>query len=456
MQWQQLSQRFTALSQRALAFWQGGIWSDTRQAWWLSVLKTINISVRSFLDADLQSQACALTYRTALAIVPALAMIFAIGRGFGFQSLLQDELYSIFPGQREAVNHSLTFVDQYLSTSSEGIFVGIGLLFLLWTVIALLSSVETTFNRIWGVKEGRSFWRKISDYTAIMLILPLLMICAGGISIFLSSALQHALAFRFMTPLVTGILEGASWLFTWLFFCGVFLLIPNTKVRFRNAAIAGVIAGTAFKILQWLFVSGQLYVTKYNAIYGSFAFLPLLLIWIQLTWMCVLCGCLLCYSSQNIFMYAFSTQVSNISPDYRKRVTVAVTAVIAKRFNNGQTPLTATELIHLTDVPPRLMGDVLDRLVRAGVLVRVLLDVRQETVGYQPAVETSALTLGLLRRKMGALGRSNFIPGFDSRFASVTAACRTEWDGADAAADTILLTNLDFNLKDTTNPKITL
>lgn len=125
------------------------MWRDTRSNWRINLLKTLNITVRSFLDTDLQSQACALTYRTVLAIVPALALVFAICRGFGFQNLLQDQLYSLIPSQHQAMEMALKFVDSYLSQASEGIFVGVGILFLLWTLISLLGSVEDSFNQIW-------------------------------------------------------------------------------------------------------------------------------------------------------------------------------------------------------------------------------------------------------------------------------------------------------------------
>lgn len=191
-----------------------GIWSDSRRSWWLNVLRTVNLSVSSFLSRDIQTQACAMTYRTMLAVVPALALIIAIGRGFGIQNILEDELFKLFPAQRQAIQYSMNFVDSYLSQTSEGLFLGLGLLFLLWTLISLLSSVEDTFNYIWGQKTGRSMWRKVSDYTAMMLILPMLMLCAAGLSLLLSTSLQQVLHFSFMTPLVSIFVEGGKWVMT--------------------------------------------------------------------------------------------------------------------------------------------------------------------------------------------------------------------------------------------------
>ena len=312
-------------------------------------------------------------------------------------------------------------------------------------LISLLSNVEQTFNLIWGIKQNRGFWRKITDYTAMLLILPILMICGGGIAVFMSSTLQSVFHFSFMTPVISALLEVASWMFTWLFFAGVFILVPNTKVKIPNALLAGVLTGTAFLILQWLFVSGQLYVTRYNAIYGSFAFLPLLMLWLQLTWMAVLGGALICYSSQNIFMYAFSTQVSNISHSYLRKVEIAVATIIVERFVKSQIPLTRHQLAVLTEIPPRLLSDVLDHLMRAGIINRMVLDIRKESYGYQPAVEPSLLTVGYVRSRLNNLGKDNFIPRFDDRFGSVVKAMDSLSEQFNKAADAVPLTSLKID-----------
>ncbi len=157
-------------------FLSSGLWSDPRRTWWLNTLRTANLSVKSFLNRDIQTQACAMTFRTMLAIVPALALLLAIGRGFGMQGVLQDELFRLFPAQHTAISYAMNFVESYLNQTSEGVFLGVGIAVLLWTLISLLSNVEDSFNLIWGVKTGRSIWRKATDYTALLLILPVLIL----------------------------------------------------------------------------------------------------------------------------------------------------------------------------------------------------------------------------------------------------------------------------------------
>ena len=280
-----------------------GVWNDARTLWSVKTLKIINLSVRSFLRHDLQMRAGALTYNTVLAIVPALAMLFAIGRGFGFQNLLQTELMRYFPAQHQALSNALEFVDSYLAQASQGAFIGIGLVFLLWTLHSLMSNVEDTFNYIWGVTSKRTLLRKFTDYSALLLLLPVMMVCSAGISIFLSDAVQHLFHGRLLTPMAHRLLSYMPTVISWFIFTAAYFIIPNTKVHFKGALFAGVLCGTLFQGVQWLFVTGQVYVSKYNAIYGSFAFLPLVLVWLQLSWLITLAGVVLCYSWQNFSNY---------------------------------------------------------------------------------------------------------------------------------------------------------
>lgn len=141
------------LVKRATEIWEycsDGVWTDHRNNLRVNTVKTLNLTVRTFMNGDLQMKAYALTYQTLLAIVPALALLFAIGRGFGFQNILEKQLYTYFPSQHRALEMAFKFVDSCLAQASEGIFVGVGIVFLLWTIISLLSNVEITFNQVWG------------------------------------------------------------------------------------------------------------------------------------------------------------------------------------------------------------------------------------------------------------------------------------------------------------------
>ncbi|MDE6491342.1 MAG: YihY/virulence factor BrkB family protein, partial [Muribaculaceae bacterium] len=237
--------------------------------------------------------------------------------------------------------------------------------------------------------------------------------------IFMSTTLQDAVPFSFMSPAISTILDCATIVLTWLFFTGVYMLIPNTTVKFRNALLSGILAGVAFQVLQWLFVTGQLYVSKYNAIYGGFAFLPLLLIWMQLVWVICLSGAVLCYSSQNIFRFSFTSEVSDISVLYRRKITLAIMAVVASRFKTGLPPLRGADLVAEYNIPTRLVEETVAELADAGLLSRVVTGNNENDFALQPAIDITGLTLGRVIEAIEHQGASDFIPGFAVRFVMV-------------------------------------
>lgn len=419
-------ERLIHLAKAMWEYYNTGVWKDTRKTFMVNLVKTVNLTMRGFMDGGLQNKACMMTYRTVLALVPMLALLLAIGRGFGLQDYLQTQLYGMFPGQERMLSMSFKWVDSYLAQASEGLFVGIGILFLLWTLISLLSSVEDVFNMIWNVKNKRSQWRKISDYIAILLILPILLICSSGIRIFMSSALQRIFDFEFMTPLISLSLDAVAVVLCWLFFAGCYAWIPNAKVKFTNALIAGALAGTGFQVLQWIFVSGQMYVAKYNAIYGSFSFLPLMLIWLQLVWLITFIGAGVCYSLQNIMTYSYDDQCSHISVSYRTKVEMAILAVIVQRFKKQLSPLTEQELCDRYELPPRLVSSLIVRLIDENLICHVIIpgtnpeDV--DDMPLQPLREPEFYSVGRLVTILDNHGDSDFIPGFSERFGEVITA----------------------------------
>lgn len=411
---------FTRFYARAMNFYTYctvGVWREPRNTMFVRIVKTANLSVRSFLDRGLQMKSAALTYSSVLALVPAIALLLAIGRGFGFQDIISQSLYEYFPAQHKALETAMGFVDSYLKEASNGIFVGIGVVVLLWTLVSLLSTIEEAFNNVWDIKKDRTLYQKVTDYIAICLLVPILMVCSSGVSIFMSTLVQNNLALRVFTPLINVTLEAAPLFLAWLAFTLSYFLIPNTKVQFKYAAIAGAICAVAFQILQLLFVNGQIYVSKYNAIYGSFAFLPLLLVWMQLSWLILLFGCVLTYSMQNIFAFNFLGDVTTISADYRRKVLLVVTAAIFHRFTNHKTPLTRNELSTLYDIPIRMVGDLTYALHKCGLIYYVMLN--DEEQGYAPAVDVNKFTIGDLYKLIDSLGDSDFIPRFNQIYSEL-------------------------------------
>lgn len=417
-----ISSRIDKLRRQTLKWWAYctvEVWRDTRSLWWVKAIKVVNLSCRSFLDRDLQSHSCALTYRSILALVPALALVLAIGRGFGLQEVICNELITQIPSQATALEAAFGYVDGYLDQASGGIFVGVGVVFLLWTVIGLIRNIELAFNSVWQVARPRSLWRAIAEYLAIIIVLPLLLILSSGISLVMTTSLNALLPYEFLRPAAEFFIDLTGLIITWVLFAATYVLVPNTKVRIRNAIIPGILVGTAFQILQWLFVSGQLYVARYNAIYGSVSFLPLLLIWAQLVWLITLTGAVICYAMQNIEQFNFCSSIASMSPAYGRRTTLGIFTVIAKRFHKGLKAYTAQEISTNYALPINLVTPALQTLEQAGLVCFVTNSDGNNPTAAQPAMDISGLTVGEVVRRLNNNGHSDFIPGFNHRFRAV-------------------------------------
>ena len=356
------------------------------------------------------------------------------------QNLIESEIFNFVPVQREELSNVFTFVDSYLAQSSEGIFVGVGILFLLWTLISLLSNVEDAFNHIWGINKKRNFYRKVTDYIAIFFIIPILIVCTNGIKLFVLTMSSDT----FLSPVVEALLDIAPTVLTWLSFTLTFMLIPYTKVKLKYALISGFLCAIVFQLLQWLMVSGQIYVSKYNAIYGSFAFLPLLLIWIYLSWQVCLAGVVLTYSSQNIFRFNFRDNINEISQRYMTDVTIVILTIVAKRFCQQRPPYTKLDITEKYNIPIRLVGAVVDHLVDVKLLSSVIGKDDRE-VAYQPAFDLEHLTLRSAKERLRNWGKSGFIPSLQIKFEPTMRIIHKSYE---TTADDILIKNLPLNFNE--------
>ncbi|MDE5790738.1 MAG: YihY/virulence factor BrkB family protein [Muribaculaceae bacterium] len=394
-----------------------GVWNDPRKTFKVRFIKTVNLSVNSFLDRGLQIRSMALTYYTVLSLVPALALLVAIGRGFGMSDVMQSELYNMFPSQSKFIATCMKFVDSYLNEATQGVFVGVGIVMLLWTIISLLSYIEDAFNTIWDVKEGRTLYQKLTDYIAICLIIPILMLCSSGVSIFMSTTIQDNINLPFLSQGVNIMLETVPLVLAWLAFTFSFYLIPTTKVNFKYAMIAGAISAICFQILQMLFVNGQIYVSKYNAIYGSFSFLPLMLVWLQFSWMILLAGCVLTYSLQNVFTFNFLGDVGQVSNRSWHSMALITMCVIVQRFIKEEKPLSNQEIAAKYNLPVRIVNRVAAKLLEAKLIYIVKLD--ESNTALSPALPVGELSLGRFFRDFDNVGENNIIPEFDTIYAGL-------------------------------------
>ena len=387
-------------------------------------LKVLTVSIRAFVNDKLSVKASALTYNTLMTLVPVLAMLIAIARGFGFQRRLQEELQSGFSGQQEVLTYIFNWVDSYLlQATGSGIFIGVGLVVLLWAILSIFGNIELAFNGIWQVKKGRTYLRQVTDYFSLMLVLPVFLLMSSGISVFLSSHISDVVVFEAMKPIATFGIEMIPYTLNWILFSLLYMIIPNTKVKFSSAFIAGVVAGSAFQFFQFFYIHSQMWVNKYNAIYGTFAALPLFLLWLQMSWYIVLFGAQMAFAIQNIRNFDYDTDSRTISRRYKDFFGLNIIALICKRFEEGKEPYTAGELSTQSNIPIRLVYSRIHKLQEAGLINEVICENTQERA-YTPAVDIGKLSVSLYFERIKNKGSEYFNVDKEHKFAKTWATIK--------------------------------
>jgi len=359
------------------------MWPVVKPVW-----APLGMAIRFFTAKRVTSQAAALTYSTLLAIVPILAVVFAIARGFGFSKYIEDWFRQAFSSQPQVADVIISFVNSYLVHTKSGIFLGVGLIFMLYTVLMLVSNIEQTFNHIWQVKKPRSIFRTFTDYMSLLFMLPIVIVIVTGVSIFLP---DRGLLTYIVMPSV---------------FIGLYIFMPNTHVHVRAAIVPGLLAGMAMMGLQFVYIHSQVFLSSYNAIYGSFAALPLFMLWLQISWTICLFGAQLTYTIQNRADLDLEGGADALSHRQRLLFAVQLTGHICRRFRQGGQMLSAAELRQRTAIPMRIVNDLLFDLQAAGVIIEISTDEKGDTSRYVPARDLTAMTLGMLIDRLEALGRT--------------------------------------------------
>jgi membrane protein len=366
------------------------------KSFFLKQLRIILLAVRGFDEDRCQLRASALTFYSLLSIVPVIAILFGIAKGFGFQEVLEKELLQNFSAHEAVLVQVMEFAKSLLETTQGGLIAGIGLLVLFWTVIKVLGSIERSFNNVWGVKSPRPWSRKFTDYISVLLIAPILFILASSIMLFITSQVtfitEKFALLGFFSSVIFFLLKLLPYCIVWILFTFIYIFMPNTKVRFTSGLVAGIVAGSIYQLVQWGYIAFQVGVAKYNAIYGSFAALPLFLVWLQLSWLVVLFGAEISFSHQNVDTYEFEPDCLHVSVSFKKLLSLRIVHLLVKNFSAGKSPLAAAAIAHTLEVPIRLVRQMLFELVESGILSEVATREYEETA-YQPGRDSDSLTI---------------------------------------------------------------
>ncbi len=250
----------------------------------INILKTILLAIQGFKRDDCPLRASALTLYTLLSIVPVIALLFGVAKGFGFEKKLEERLLEQASENDTMMLQLIEFSQNMLSSTKGGVVAGIGIIVLFWSVIKVIGNIEESFNYIWKINKDRSMARKLSDYLSLMLLAPVLLIASSSITVFVKTKVAWLIEAmhlpEFGAKLLLFAMSFSSLLIMAVLFTFIFVFMPNQKISIKAGIIAGIVTGILYQLVQSAYLSLQIGVSSYNAIYGSFAALPLFLIWL--------------------------------------------------------------------------------------------------------------------------------------------------------------------------------
>ncbi len=321
----------------------------------------------------------------------------------------------------------IDFAQNLLDNTQGEIVAGTGIIILFWTVIKVIGDIEESFNSIWKVAQDRPLSRKFSDYLSLMLLAPIILITSGSVTVFLKTQITWLIDIIHLATMVKWLVIRALSLLPLILMTGLFsftfIFMPNRKIDYKIGITAGFITAIMYNLAQWAYLSLQIGVSSYNAIYGSFAALPLFVIWLQVGWMIVLFGCEIAFFLQNYENYRHSSQFIKLSFSLKKIIALQITHLIIKNFITINTPLTAAKIAKTLNIPIAIIQSILLKLTTSRILVEF--KNTDECEVYQPAIDINILTTAYVVNALEQCGQ-NHLPGIneDPLFINIVNAFR--------------------------------
>ncbi len=386
------------------------------------LIKIFRITIttfKSYSKDNVPQKAASLTYYTVLSLVPVMALIFGISKGFGVESSIEDYFYKNFSEQKEILEWTLTFSRKLLENAKGGFIAGVGFVVLFWSVLKVLSNIESSFNSIWGITKARTWSRKFADYFSILFIAPVLIIVVSSTNVFISTEIskvaQEVTVIGYLSPFISFLLKLIPYVLLWMLLSLVYMIMPNTRVKPSSAIIAGIIAGTAFQLTQWGYIHFQIGVNKYNSIYGGFAAIPLLLIWLNVSWLIVLLGAEISFNLQHNRHLDNDISFDNLSWSNKKRILLIVYTYIIKNFLDDRQPISSRSLEKKLGLPVMIINESLIFITKTKLITEVKIG-KVKHKCYLPTTDPSKLKVSDIIYKFESLGiNKNFVSANDTK-----------------------------------------
>ena len=401
------------LIDRAHRFFEQGQWAvdlgglSTFRALGVKATRVLSLAWHGMVSNDCLTRASALTYITVLSLVPLLAFAFSMAKGFGaYERLMETTITPFLEEMAPVAAGSPTGLQvdegaQQIRAVVEGLldFVAntnfanlglVGLIFLMFTSLRLMTTVETTFNAIWGLHQARPLMRKVTDFTALVVVTPILLLVATTVTLslqsnalteFMTNSLNLGFVVRSLSRLIPVVM-------VWLGFTFLYMVMPNTRVPFVSALVGGVVGGTIWQIVQVLHVTFQIGVASYNAIYAGFAAFPLFLVWVYMNWVAMLLGGLVAWAHQTEPAYRAQKRAQATTLADREFLALRALAFIATEFAQNRGLASTDAVAAHCGVPPGVLQDVVRPLVEAGLIAQTS---NEESQGFLPARRLSEI-----------------------------------------------------------------
>lgn len=378
-----------------------------RKSLLIKEIRILVLAFKGFREDKVQLRASALTFNTLLSIIPVAAIAFGIAQSFGFRDRLEIEIRNALEGHEEVMNWILQITENFLQSSSGGFIAAIGLIILFWSVMQVLNHIEKSFNHIWQIKKSRPWIRKFADYLSIMVVAPVFIVLSGSVTVYLNTKMSNisdqAVVMSTLKPALVFLFKFIPYIIMWLVLTMLYLVMPNTRVKFKSAFVAGIIAGTLFQLVQMLYINSQVGVSRYSAIYGSFAAFPFFIVWMQISWLVVLMGAEISFANQNVSRYEFEYESLKINSYQKRLLTLLILNIIVKRFIAGDSPASASEISKNIQIPVRLVRDILYTLSAAGLITEINIEKPRKRL-YQPSMDTGRMNIEFVLSKIDQVG----------------------------------------------------
>src|SRR6187455_252113 len=320
--------------------------------------------LRDLSRGQINLYAMGLVYATLLSLVPLIAFAFAVLKAFGAHTELQPIILEFFKPMGTAAAAEFTQkVMDFANSVSTGLVGIVGLALLLWTLLGTIRKVEDGFNFLWRVEEPRSFARRVTEYVALLIVGPIVVVSFIGLS---HNALETATAgigryMPFFERLVAIGQKVSPYFMVAAIFTGVYMFVPNTKVKWKPAIIGGVAAGILWAAVGQLFTALVVYSTRLTVVYALFASLVAALLWTYFGWLILLVGAQLSFYVQNPNYLRMGLTELRMSAVQREQLTLKIMFLIGRSYHDGKTRWTVDSLGRHLGMP----GIAISRLVHA-------------------------------------------------------------------------------------------